>query len=146
MFFVFYWKQMLKIFVNYRKQFLMSCFNKSLQQGCSFERVLPRKEVICFKQSHCCFKKRNRLFKTSAPSIYKYNTLIKMDVNVQTNCFNFERHYGILQSKSPCILLNKSINFNKNGTESKIENPSQNFRETNLILSSPKTRKLKVTL
>ena len=57
MFFVFYWKQMLKIFVNYRKQFLMSCFNKSLQQGCSFERVLPRKEVICFKQSHCCFKK-----------------------------------------------------------------------------------------
>ena len=69
-----------------------------------------------------------------------------MDVNVQTNCFNFERHYGILQSKSPRILLNKSINFNKNGTESKIENPSQNFRETNLILSSPKTRKLKVTL
>ena len=38
--------------------------------------------------------------------------------------FNFERKYDVLKSKSPCILLNKSINFNKNETESKMENPT----------------------
>ena len=27
--------------------------------------------------------------------------------------FNFERNYDVLKSKSPCILLNKNINFNK---------------------------------
>ena len=29
------------------------------------------------------------------------------------------------ESQSPCILLNKYIKFNKNGTESKTENPTQ---------------------
>ena len=48
--------------------------------------------------------------------------------------FNFERNYDVLKSKSPCILLNKNINFNKNETESKIENPTHSFRETNLVL------------
>ena len=57
--------------------------------------------------------------------------------------FNFERKYDVLKSKSPCILLNKNINFNWNVTESKIENP----RETNLVFQSPcKNRKLKVRL
>ena len=32
------------------------------------------------------------------------------------------------------FLLNKNINFNKNETESKIENPTHSFRETNLVL------------
>ena len=27
--------------------------------------------------------------------------------------FNFERNYDILKLKSPCILLNKNVNFNK---------------------------------
>ena len=35
---------------------------------------------------------------------------------------------------SPCILLNKNVNFNKNETESKMENPTHSFRETNLAL------------
>ena len=39
--------------------------------------------------------------------------------------FNFERNYDVLNSKSPCILLNKNISFNKNETESKMENPTQ---------------------
>ena len=39
------------------------------------------------------------------------------------NYFNFETNYDILKSKSPCILLNKNINFNKNETESKMEIP-----------------------
>ena len=36
--------------------------------------------------------------------------------------FNFERNYDVLKSKSLCILLNKNIDFNKNETESKMEN------------------------
>ena len=48
--------------------------------------------------------------------------------------FNFEKNYDVLKSKSPCILLNKNINFNKNETESKMENPAHRFRETNLVL------------
>ena len=46
-------------------------------------------------------------------------------------CFNFERNYNVLKSKSLCILLNKNINLNKSKTESKMENPTQSFRETN---------------
>ena len=49
--------------------------------------------------------------------------------------FSFERNQNVLKSKkSSCILLNKSINFNKNETESKIENPTCSFGETNLVL------------
>ena len=32
------------------------------------------------------------------------------------------------------ILLNKNINFNKNKTESKMQNPTHQFKETNLVL------------
>ena len=35
---------------------------------------------------------------------------------------------------SPRILLNKNINFNKDETESKMENPTHSLRETNLVL------------
>ena len=48
--------------------------------------------------------------------------------------FNFERNYDILKSKSPFILLNKNINFNKSETKLKIENPTYSFRETHLVL------------
>ena len=42
-------------------------------------------------------------------------------------------------SKSPCFLLNNNINFNENKdgirkTESKMENSTHNFRETNLVI------------
>ena len=46
--------------------------------------------------------------------------------------FHFERSYD--KSNSPCILLIKTINFNKNETESKMGNPAHSFRETNLVL------------
>ena len=48
--------------------------------------------------------------------------------------FNFERTNEVLKSKSPCFLLNKNIKFNKNETESKMENPTQNFREITHVL------------
>ena len=43
---VFHWKQILKIFGNCRKQFLMSCFNIYLQKRSSFKRVPLIKENI----------------------------------------------------------------------------------------------------
>ena len=58
---------------------------------------------------------------------------------------SLKKNYDVLMSKSPCILLNKNVNFNKNETESKTENPTHGFIETNLI-SSYKNRKLKVKL
>ena len=37
--------------------------------------------------------------------------------------------------ESKCILLNKNINFNKNENQkSKMQNPTDNFREANLVL------------
>ena len=45
--------------------------------------------------------------------------------------FNFERN-GVLKSKSPCFLWNRNINFNKNESGLKIENPTHNFREMKL--------------
>ena len=47
---------------------------------------------------------------------------------------NFKRSYDVLKSKSPCILLNENINFNKNETESKMGIPTNGFIETNLVL------------
>ena len=44
------------------------------------------------------------------------------------------KNYDTLKSKSPCILLHKKIYFNKNETESKMENATHSFRETNLLL------------
>ena len=44
---------------------------------------------------------------------------------------NFERYYNVL--KSAYNLFNKNINFNKNETESKMENPTRSFREMNHV-------------
>ena len=59
--------------------------------------------------------------------------------------FNFERNYDILKSESPCIFLNKNINFNKNEAESKTENPTVLERRI-LWFSSYMNHKLKVKL
>ena len=48
--------------------------------------------------------------------------------------FYFERNNDVLKSKIVCFLLNKNINFSKNKTELKMENPTHNFREINLVL------------
>ena len=58
--------------------------------------------------------------------------------------FHFESNSDFLKSKTACILLNKNINFNKSKTESRMENPTHSFRETNL--SSYKNCKSKVKL
>ena len=43
--------------------------------------------------------------------------------------FDFEINYDVLKSKSPCLLLNKNTNFNKNETELKMENSTHIFRD-----------------
>ena len=48
--------------------------------------------------------------------------------------FNLKKYYDVLKSKSRYILFNKNINFNKNETELKIENFTNGFRDTNLVL------------
>ena len=85
--------------------------------------------------------------------------------------FNFKKNYDAFKSNSPCMLLNKNVNFNKNEAESKIENPrgtlcfspcmllnkNVNFNKNEteskkenprgtLCFSSYKNRKLKVKL
>ena len=54
--------------------------------------------------------------------------------------FNLKR---VLKSNSPCILLNKNINFNKKETESKMENPTHSFRETSLVFQLIKESQIK---
>ena len=39
------------------------------------------------------------------------------------NYFNSERNYDVFKSKSPCIVLNKNMHFNKNETKSKRDEP-----------------------
>ena len=58
--------------------------------------------------------------------------------------FNFERTYYLLKSKSPCILLNKYINCNKNKTESKSQHTL--LERGTLCFSSYKNHKLRVQL
>ena len=49
------------------------------------------------------------------------------------NYFKFERNYDFLKAKNQWILLNKNIKFNKNDTDSKMDNPTHSFRETNHV-------------
>ena len=90
------------------------------------------------KEINSLRKQINRLLSKGMPNIYPKVTIEKncrsQNFNFiglkevwEQNCvwlfyyFNFERNYDVLKSKSPCILLNKNINFNKNETESKME-------------------------
>ena len=64
---------------------------------------------------------------------------LKSEVQEQ-NCvrlfcyFNFERNYDVLNTETLCILLNKNMNFNRNETKSKMENPTHSFREKSLVV------------
>ena len=61
-------------------------------------------------------------------------------------CFNLERNYDVLKSKSLCFLLNKNINFNKNETESKMKNPHTLLERWVWCFRLYKNRELKVKL
>ena len=57
--------------------------------------------------------------------------------------FNFERNYDVLKAMSPCILLNKNTCYNKNEMESKMENPTNSLKETNLVLQLKQESQIK---
>ena len=46
----------------------------------------------------------------------------------------FSINLNVCASKSPYFLMSININFNKNKPELKIENLTQSFKETNLVL------------
>ena len=55
--------------------------------------------------------------------------------------FNFERNYDVLKEIMTfwnqtvhVFLLNRKLNFDKNETEFKMENPTHAFKDTNLVL------------
>ena len=60
--------------------------------------------------------------------------------------FTFERNYHVLKSKSPCILLNKNINFSKNETNRKWKIPRTILERRASCFGWYKNRKLKVKL
>ena len=60
---------------------------------------------------------------------WKYNNTYNTSY-IRSPCFNFERNYDVLKSKTPCFLLIKKLNCNKNEMEPKMENPIHAFRET----------------
>ena len=63
---------------------------------------------------------------------------------VNKSNFNFERNYNVFKSKSRCILLNETINFNKNETENrKGKIPHTVLEKWTLCFSSYKNHKLK---
>ena len=59
--------------------------------------------------------------------------------------FNFEKNY-VLKSRSPCILLNKNVNFNRNKQNRKWKIPHSVLERRTLCLSICKNHKFKVKL
>ena len=48
--------------------------------------------------------------------------------------FSFWKELWRFKVKESMCFVEKNINFNKNGTESEMENPTQSFRGANLVL------------
>ena len=94
-----------------------------------FRELQPTQISLNFNNSCCNLKIRDLGAKCSGWLFYY---------------FSFERSYDVLKSKSSCILLNKNINFNKNKTELKMENPIHSFKEMSLLFQL--IRKLKLNL
>ena len=59
--------------------------------------------------------------------------------------FSFEKNY-VLKSRSPCILLNKNVNFNQNKQNRKWKIPHSVLERRSLCLSICKNHKFKVKL
>ena len=93
-------------------------------------------------------------------SVFGELQLTQISFNFQTSCYNLKIRglganlclafllsffflKGIMTLKSPCFLLNKNINFNKNETKSKMENATHRWT---LCFSSYKNYELKAKL
>ena len=47
--------------------------------------------------------------------------------------FDFEKNHDVFKSKSPSILLNKTVNFNKNDTYYEVDNSSYVLSEASVV-------------
>ena len=105
----------IKLLLNLQKLHV-SGFKKSVTRFV-FEELKLTQRSLNFKTSCCNLKTR----------------VLGAKMCVAFLIFDFERNYDVLKSKSRCNSLSKTINFNKNQTESKMENPKHSFRETKLV-------------
>ena len=87
-------------------------------------------QILNFQTSCCNLKVRGRVAKLYAAFLL----------------FFFERNYDVLKSKSPCFLLNKNTNFNKNETNRKWKTPNTVLERWTMCFSSYKNCELKVKL
>ena len=75
----------------------------------------------------------SRIKKFVSRSVFAVFQLIQISLNFKIMTLIIW-NYDVLKSKSRCSLFNKNINFNKTEKESKMENSTHNFRETNPVL------------
>ena len=65
---------------------------------------------------------------------------MQISLNFQTSCYNLKnrdleaKQCVAFKIKKSVLLLNNNLNFNKNETKSKMENPPHTVREMNLEL------------
>ena len=106
----------LKVIIEMFWKLQVSGFKKSVTRFV-FEELKLTQRSLNFKTSCCNLKIR----------------VLGAEMCVAFLFFDFERNYDVLKSKSRCNSLSKTINFNKNQTESKMENPKHSFRETKCV-------------
>ena len=81
------------------------------------------------------------LVATQKLKLWKLNNLwLSYYFSFEDNCCD------VLRLKSPCILLNKNINFNKNKMKSKTENPTHSFRDENCALAHKESQNKRKSL
>ena len=107
------------------------------------------------KEVNRLLKETNRLLSKELSNIYlsvtiekKWRTQNQISLNFQTSCCNlkvkvlrvpflsflFWKELWRFKVKESMLFVKQNINFNKNETESKMENPTHSFRDMNLVL------------
>ena len=115
------------IFLNFRKS---EFYGPYISRICYFLWLYFYREKMAYSKLRFS-KFKNFVFRL----IFGTPQLTQTSLNFQSSCsdfrleiweqnclwlfcfFHFERNYNVLKSNSPCFLLSKNINFNKNETE-----------------------------
>ena len=111
-----------------KSDLLFSIFKKFVSRSVFGELQLTK--ILNFQTSCCNLKIRGRGAKLCAAFLLFY----------------FERNCDTLKSKSPCFLLNKNTNFNKNDTHRKWKIPNTVLQRWTMCFSSYKNCELKAKL
>ena len=110
-----------------RKTDLFSSFKKFIA-NVSFRKLQLKKISLNFKTSHCNLKIRD----------------LEAKLCVAFLLFSFWNKLWRVKLKESKHCVEQKTKFNENGMESKMENPTHRFRETNYVLHLYKNRKLKL--